>query len=285
MADPPPPGIDVDHVGRSPLRLLRSSMNKHKPKYMNIVPPGLFRGAVAPPYTWDARERDDWAYERPRRFGESTGDEDVLGKAPTPAPQVDPRKARILAIKTQLNQLRLELKQLLARQHMLVQAGKTHLAAKTPVGVESLDRSALRLFEDDAEDILGPKVHKPIKRPGFVGPAETHKGMTWINRLDRRSKTSAPLGLSRSPLTSISRQRRQERKQTLAGHIGPQRTVGAAPPQSPEIIQIHNQIQQKRAQIANLVNELKQLRMQSAAAHESVGLIPNRRSGLRLLLK
>lgn len=263
-------------------------MNKHKPKYMNIVPPGLFRGAVAPPYAWEPRERDDWAYENPRRarrpVAETFGDEDVLG-SPAPAQQrVDPRKARIQSIKVQIEKLRGEVQQLVARQHELVQAGKAHIAPKVPVGVEDLYRCGLRLFEYGDEDILGPKTHTPAKKLNLGGPAETHKGMTWISKLDRRAHATGPIGLGRTPIASINSKRRQQRKQAVAGHLGAPRTVGPAPTQSPEIIQIHAQIQQKKTQISNLVNELRQIRMQGQT-QESTGLISNHRSCLRLLLK
>lgn len=289
IGDPPPQGVDVDAVGRVPLRLLRKTMNKHKPKYMNIVPPGLFRGAVAPPYSWEPRERDDWVYERPRRF-EDIDDSDILGpKAPPQTPKPNYRLSRVLVIRKQIEQLRDEISALMARQHQLVQAAKGHVSVgwskpvPQAVGAESLDRTGLRLVEDDAEDILGPKVHKPIKRPGIIGPAETSKGISWLNKLDRRSHATEPSGLSRTPIPSISRQRRNMRKQAVSSRLGPPRTVGPAPTQSPEIIQIHNQIQQKRMQISNLVNELRQLRMHGPA--ESAGLTSNHRSSLRLLLK
>ena len=74
VIDPPPPGIDpgsgprseVDTVNRTPLKLLRTTMNKHKPKFMKVVPPGQQRGAIAPPYTWDPQQRDDWEYKLPK---------------------------------------------------------------------------------------------------------------------------------------------------------------------------------------------------------------------------
>lgn len=72
--DPPPPGTDpgsgprseVDTVNRTPLKLLRTTMNKHKPKFMKIVPPGQQRGTISPPYTWEPQQRDDWEYKLPK---------------------------------------------------------------------------------------------------------------------------------------------------------------------------------------------------------------------------
>jgi hypothetical protein len=73
VMDPPPPGTDlgsgprseVDTINRTPLKLLRTTMNKHKPKFMKVVPPGQQRGTIAPPYTWEPRQRDDWEYKLP----------------------------------------------------------------------------------------------------------------------------------------------------------------------------------------------------------------------------
>jgi hypothetical protein len=301
VIDPPPPGvepnIDVDTVNRSPLRLLRTTMNKHTPKFMKVVPPGQQRGSLAPPYTWNTLERDDWSYEQPkRRFSES--DEDILGpKDPPKRPRVDPRAARIDAIQGQLVRLRAEVKQLLARRHALVQAGKASLQKPQAVGVESLVRMRLLLLTE-AETPHGIWGTRPTvgdaRRSRFAhrDPALEKPGMQWLARLERRraQKDPEPYGLSRTPIRSISSKRRQERKRQLgrelaARGLAPPRPQTPAPAQSAEIISITKQLKQKHYEISNLVNELKQLRMQRKQAHESSGLSSNNRRRLSLLLK
>jgi len=158
VMDPAPPGTDpesgprseVDTVNRSPLRLLRTTMNQHQPKFMKIVPPGQQRGALAPPYAWNALERSDWGYESPKRrplhglkedeFGapspggqpETPADPRSAGAASAPKP-ADPRHARVDAIQKELQQLRQELHQLHSRKKEItdtIDAGKAHLKPK-----------------------------------------------------------------------------------------------------------------------------------------------------------
>lgn len=237
---------------------------------MNIVPPGLFRGAVAPPYAWEPRERDDWEYRAPLKF-KGRFDESAQPGVPT----INPLKARIDAIHQQIAKLREEVKQLLARQHMLVQAGKQQLAPK-PVapppaghwkGAPS-DPSGYPGHWGAQTEALARKpmvppigVAEPGERAGHELPSMWHqepKTNTMARQFfrERRKALNLPTGLSSKP---------------------------SAPSQSPEILQIHQQVAAKRQQIAMLVNQLKQLRAQTH--HESVGLTSNRRSCLRLLLK
>jgi len=171
IIDPPPPGTDpasgprseVDTVNRSPVRLLRTTMNKHKPKFMKIVPPGQQRGTIAPPYAWDALERDDWrfAMEKPSKLKEDDAyhqpSTDVspyrplashrekpkterLPKlpAPTSAPTSapDPRHQRVDEIHQEIAALKKELQGLHAKKKEfsnLVAGGKEHIKIK-PAG-------------------------------------------------------------------------------------------------------------------------------------------------------
>lgn len=152
VIDPPPPGTDpgsgprseVDTVNRTPVRLLRTTMRKHQPKFMKIVPPGQQRGTLAPPYAWDPLERDDWRFNmpKPRKLGEARHSTEVLPPQPPrpmsgpgsvrpprrgdtrrlPRPTApDPRKARVDAIHAELQKLKQEVQQLMARQHELHQ--------------------------------------------------------------------------------------------------------------------------------------------------------------------
>lgn len=153
VMDPAPPGTDpesgprseVDTVNRSPLRLLRTTMNKHQPKFMKIVPPGQQRGQLAPPYAWNALERSDWRYESPKRRplnGLKEGEFDATGAGghatpnagtATASKSADPRHARVEEIQKELHQLRQELHQLHARKKSItdtIAAGKAHLKRK-----------------------------------------------------------------------------------------------------------------------------------------------------------
>lgn len=108
VIDPPPPGTDpgsgqrseVDTVNRTPLRLLRTTMNKHKPKFMKVVPPGQQRGSIAPPYTWDPQQRDDWEYKlpKPSKLGECLDHNN--------APSTYHRSAHVNAIHEDLDRIR-----------------------------------------------------------------------------------------------------------------------------------------------------------------------------------
>lgn len=380
--DPPPQGVDVDAVGRVPLKLLRTTMNKHKPKFMNIVPPGLFRGALAPPYSWEPRERDDWEYRTPRRFKTEAAQPGL--------PAINPQKARIDAIHSQLMKLREEVRQLVAKQHMLVQAGKQHMATKPatpppaghwkgapsdPSGYpghwgahgESLVRSGLKMLSesDDStipefkkvplggynlacpycEQVMGDKdfsfkfddatklwehCGKPIRPTAeqreqaanfsrMLSPVSEDRAALKLlvekrdpADLDELSRPPAqqperpaqqaqrapkpvvpPIGVAepgeraghelpsvgQEPRTNtLFRQFTRDRRRALNMPLGLSQGR-SAPPQSAELLQIHQQIMAKRQQIAMLVNQLKQLRSQSPH-HESSNL----RSGLRLLL-
>lgn len=242
----------------------------------------MVRGSIAPPYTWAPRERDDWEYRSPLKtnhYGESVG----LQQGAPP----DPAKARIDSLRQQIAKLREEIKQLMDRQRTLVQSGKQHLTPKppvaptghwkgsahagypepksrtwgAPVGLESLTRSGLKLTEAQ----ISPPIqfatpedpHIPAKIPMPRGPNMQQK-MNKRERWSQLSSPKAPSGLSNRP---------------------------AAPPQSAELIRLHQQIKSKRDQIAMLVDQLRRIRMQGRSQHESTGLVLNRRNCLRLLLK
>jgi len=128
--EPPPPGIEVDTINRMPLRLLKRTMNKHVPKRMNIVPPGQQRGIMAPPYTWDALERDDWKYDLPDPRSKRKLKEALPGHpAPHPAAP-DPKRARVDAIVKEIAQLRAAVVDLHSKKkaiHDLIDQGKQHI--------------------------------------------------------------------------------------------------------------------------------------------------------------
>jgi len=319
LGDPPPPGIDVDNVNREPLRLLRRTMNKHVPKRLKIVPPGLQRGMLAPPYAWDALERDDWKYELPKRSALSTLKEALPGRpaarpaphampkpaphqapkpaaphpaapaAPKPPKAPDPRTARVVAITNEIARLRGEIQQLMAHQKQLTQAGKAALAKRpsfdphASVQIGGV-RNPLRIKEAFERKPTDDEVTARIKKH-TPGPAERAGGMRWINRLGR--ERDEPLGL-RNP---TSRDRRQTRKADserlyVQRQQDQEKRAHAQPPQqSAQIIAVHGQIAQKQQQIAGLVNELKQLRMQMKQTHESYRLTSNNMRRLSLLLK
>lgn len=302
IIDPPPPGIDpgagarseVDTVNRRPLRLLRSAMNKHKPKFMRVVPPGQARGTMAPPYAWDPAERDDWRYEQPRKIKEDHS-LDALGAPPAAAAQstkFDFRTARRQFITRRIQQLKSELSPLLMRRHELEIAGRAHLQSRL-AAVEDLQRSPLVILEGQTEPPLGiPGLHTTRTASGIKrhvrGPAEEDPG--WLAKLERRraQQHPAPLGLSRNPLRSINRQRRVERVKKLTPVLGPRPEPSiakpASPPQSGEIISLTNRINQIQAEIDNLEKELATLKATTPVG-ESIRLGSNNLRRLSLLLK
>ena len=279
------PRAEVDTVNRSPLRLLRTTMNNHKPKFMRVVPPGQYRGSLAPPYAWDPKERDDWRYEAefstqplppkppaslegPTRHPARRGDTRRLPKP------MDPRRARINAINQELNQLRMEVKQLLARQKAAVAQGKQQVAATAkqfapnPEGapMEELSRSSLRLLEAEDDD------YTPFGIPRRTGDAPRPG---W-----HRNPHDSPLPMpTRSELKSAAQMRDLRQRGIPTG------LRNQPPKASAELIAIHKELQQKRAQIHQLTQELQQLRQQMKMQHESVRLSSNNLRRLGLLLQ
>jgi len=286
---------EVDTVNRAPLKLLRTTMNKHKPKFMKVVPPGQQKGAIAPPYAWNGRERDDWEYKtaKPKSMweGEFSSGEfgtslDALSK-PLPKPVgspvgspgegSDPGKARIAALQARKKQIADEVTRLEARRHELVQAGKIKL--QRPVAAESLKRATLISLREagdyDPEEYVRQRsdaeFERDLSRPAR-GPADT-QGMRWLakrERSDRREAdpNAAPLGLSRTPIRSISSRRRQARKQQIRqGYddrgLTPGRPARGAPPESAELISIQKQLEQKKRELSDLTNQIAQLRKQA----------------------
>ena len=142
-------------------------MNKHKPKFMKIVPPGLMKGSIAPPYAWDGIERGDWSYEPPKRkplkgLGEGEFDHP---KAPNPSPLGHPAQmqrqqgggsggaatatnpatagqhARVDAIHAEIKQIRADITKLMTHkqkltqdEHGLRQKAKTELQQRQKYG-------------------------------------------------------------------------------------------------------------------------------------------------------
>jgi uncharacterized coiled-coil protein SlyX len=230
----------------------------------------------------------------------------------------NPAKARIDAIHQQITALREEVKQLLAKQRMLVQAGKQHLAGTSagpatpppaghwkgsspdPSGYpghwgahgESLSRLGLRLLGEkrdptDLDALAGPAEPEqpepaPVnKRPKpRVPPLGRDEHGQELAEPGERAGHELPSFGSEPRANTMFKQFTRERRRALNLPLGLKKS---APSQSPEIIQIHQQIAAKRQQITTLVNQLKQLRSQTH--HESAGLTHNRRSCLRLLLK
>lgn len=301
VIDPPPPGTDpgsgpraeVDTVGRTPLRLLRTTMARHKPKFMKIVPPGQQRGTIAPPYTWDTLERPDWRYETPVRSGLRMGEGEfdaprppkpkpigqpkapgATATAPKPHPagqrQNDPRHARVAQIHDEIQRLRAEIHQLMARQKVAV--GQAHQQARQ-IGqqfnpdyhqqrrTESLSRTTLRLVEADYTPLgirRGPTDPPHPKHDSFASPdpVMTPDERREAQRLEKLRKMGVPTGLR------------------------PQ-----APKASFEVLNIHREIQAKRQKIQQLTQELKQLRQQMQSRQESAGLTSNNLRRQSLLLK
>lgn len=314
VIDPPPPGTDpnsgprseVDTVNRSPLRLLKTTMNKHKPKFMKIVPPGQQRGSLAPPYAWNPLERDDWRYNmrKPSKLGEADYTTDVLPpsqefkslsaprnrpkkgdtrrlprpnfakpSAPKPAPSApDPRQARIAAIHQEIKGLRAQVKQLLARQHELVQQGKQQMSKhagqfgstfKDKPQIESLSRTQLRIVEGGDYTPIGiPRRSGDAPRPGW--------------HIDPHS-TKLPMN-SREQNLQIMHDRNLRSQGIPTG-------LTNQPQQSGQIIAIHKELAQKKARIDQLTQELHQLSQQAKAKLESIGLATNNLSRVNLLLK
>jgi cell division protein FtsB len=123
-------------------------MNKHKPKFMKIVPPGQQKGTIAPPYAWDGLERSDWSYEYPKRrplkgLGEGESDHPAAPKpAPLPgahhssasqhaggtatAPKPNSgRHARVDAIQAEIKQIRADIEKLTQHKQKLTQDAHT----------------------------------------------------------------------------------------------------------------------------------------------------------------
>lgn len=304
--DPPPPGVDpgsgpraeVDTVNRSPLRLLRTTMYKHQPRFMKVVPPGQQPGVMAPPYTWVPRERDDWRYELPKRtpLRSKSISEDAKSATQEKRDPSNPSEERITALIQQRAKLRSDLQQLINRLHELTAAGRAHLnLPKTQASFESLARTPLRsIHEAQSSKPLGIELDPEEKRTErslpqlstSLGPAAKKGGTRWI--VDLEKKRTKPLGLSRTPLRSLSRKRREERKQKIVSKLfapqeaEPKKPKPSPPPQSEEIISLHKQIEEKRIELARLGNEIKQLRMQAKKSFESAGFNPNYRSTLLL---
>ncbi len=317
LIDPPPPGVDpqsgprseVDTVNRSPLHLLRTTMNKHKPKIMKIVPPGQQRGALAPPYAWEPRERDDWKYalSQPKSgLKEAQGEFStrvVPPRAPKPLEHpsggfntprrgdtrrlkrpVDPRHTRVEQIRAELQKLHQEVRALMARQRDLVQQGKRQLttqpASSTPQGS----------FKGTGSS-----------DPGHWGPREA----LCRSELFLVEADYTPFGIQRGPGDDphpsaegtpelakdekgpdvLRREFFRERRARLNLPLGlsPKKEP---PKQSAEIIQIHQRVAQAQARIHQLTQELQQLRQQMRTAKsESVGLGSNNIHRTVLLLK
>ena len=293
VLDPPPPGTgdpgagprsEVDTTNRSPIRLLRTTMSKHKPKFMKTVPPGQQRGSLAPPYAWGSIERDDWAYDAPKRSRLNGLKEGEFSKAAPASPggpskppvhsamahpkPVDPRHARVEAITQELKQLHQEMTQLFAQQKTAAAQGKTQserigkqFAPTTHPG-EALERTGLRLIEAAAYTPLG------IERDENDPPHPDYDAH--IQPLPMRTKEQ----------DAEAKNLRNLRSRGIPVGLRPQ-----APQASFELIRIHKEMAAKRARITALSQELKQLHMQMRQSHESTGLRSNNLRRLSLLLK
>jgi len=284
-ASTPPPGmgdeagqrIEVDSVNRGPLRLLRTTMNKHKPKFMKVVPPGQQRGMIAPPYAWDGRERDDWEYKLDKPIGE--------GEFDAPKPK-DPRHARVDALHAELQQLKAEVHQLMSKQHELVQRGKSELGQRqkyAPGAGHTMafgpkGKSDYITFREDPA-----RTQEESSTPFGVRPSDE-----WgIPTRNRRFKTSNQDFVS--PMVDVKGRARTAADNALLQrhHSSGQakRDFATAPGSSAELIGVHQQLKQKRARIEQLTQELRQLRQQMKLSHESAGLNSNNLHRLSLLLK
>ena len=290
-SDPPPPGIDVDNVNRIPLRLLKKTMGKRPIKRLKIVPPGRQRGELAPPYTWNAIEREDWKYElpKPKHIAEGefkssapthpsfTSDHPVSGTSTNP----DPRHARVDAIHKEIAELRKKVADLNHQAQELTQAGKASLAQRPAYDPESAVRIGDHKSSVRIGEALGDYPHTP-------GPADSAGGMTWANSLEKSRER--PLGL-RNKTSRDYRQTRKadsERLQVQRQHDQERRHHAQQPTQSAQIISIHRDIAQKHKRIEALTGELEKLQLQikqSQPHHESYRLTSNNLPRLSLLLK
>lgn len=281
-ASTPPPGTggeagqrsEVDTVNRSPLRLLRTTMNKHKPKFMKVVPPGQQVGTIAPPYAWDARERDDWQYKlnKPKAMWEGEFDNPAAGGPPTPSPQTtpqpkDPRHARVDAIHAELQQLHAEVRQLMARRRQLTQAGKAELQQRPKYTPKPSHELAIGPRPGSGKYIT---LDEPVGTLKSEAQETPPLGLRSSGRFDRRT-----LRRGAADEELLKRHRETEAKRE---HAKP-------PQQSAEIIGITNQLKQKHARIDQLTQELQQLRQQLKQTHESTRLSSNNLHRLSLLLK
>lgn len=341
-ATSPPPGmgdeagmrVEVDTVNRSPLKLLRTTMNKHKPKFMKIVPPGQQRGVIAPPYAWDARERDDWEYKtaKPKtvREGEFDTPSLVLGGSPTARSSPDPKDAlhaRIDAIHTQIKQIEAAAKGLVARKHQLLQQGlagmrlpqaqpgattappTTHFQGikgggmvDTPGDVPSEIEPETRAPEAVRQKAISGRLPSWQRRRQASGPVEALVRSKL--RILSAAEDYTPYGIQRRegdpghaksdtdhddwkiPDTLGAERLRQRReKLDMPQGLSWRMKSGEARGHGAEIIDLTDQIKQRRLQVDELHQELATLRNQiRQQAHESIGL-SNNLYRISLLLK
>ena len=121
---------------RSPLRLMGQDGKPLKKRWVKVLPPGQFP-AMAPPYSWEPHEREDWVYHP---GGDTTG---KFPKAKrhfetrffssslllieldvTKSALADPAKQQIIQLHTKAQMLRQQIAQLRQQAHQLVQTHK-----------------------------------------------------------------------------------------------------------------------------------------------------------------
>lgn len=326
-ATTPPPGMgdeagqraEIDTINRSPLHLLRTTMNKHKPKFLKIVPPGQQVGTIAPPYTWDGRERDDWAFklDKPKNMREGefdapkppkphslrTGSSTATAAAPKPAAASqaakpaspppspaqpaakapDPRHARVDAINAELKQLHQDVAQLMAKQHELTQQGKSELQQR-PNYKQDPEREVFvgnRPGSGRYLTLPAPLPQQESETPRGIRPGDDRS----LPELDRR-KPTGKWGSPSQERKTVQRNRADAELLRRHRDSGEAKRDYARPPQSSfALINVHQQLAQKHARIQQLTQELKQLRQQMQMTHESRRLRDNNLHRLSLLLK
>jgi seryl-tRNA synthetase len=236
---------------------------------------------MAPPYAWDAIEREDWKYDLPKPKHMAEGE--FKSSPPThpsftsstahPSPGArDHRHDRVDAIHKEIAELRKKVAELNHQSQQLTQAGKDSLSQRPAYDPQS----AVRIGE-----ALGDYPHTP-------GPADSAGGMTWVNNLEKPREQ--PLGLRKKTSRDYRQIRKSdsERLQVQRQHDQGRRHHAQPPPQSAQLIGVHQQIDQKQKQIDSLNDELEGLLRQikqSQPHHESYRLTSNNLPRLSLLLK
>jgi hypothetical protein len=140
VANPAPAGTGRNAgPARSPLRLMGQDRRPMKKRFIKAIPPGQFP-ALAPPYSWEPHEREDWNYvpigdttgrfKRPTRKIESSFFSrkymlvELQFKRTPGVALPDPTKQQVQQLHVRAKMVRDQIAQLRAQAHQIVQAHK-----------------------------------------------------------------------------------------------------------------------------------------------------------------
>lgn len=300
VANPAPAGTGPNAgPARSPLRILGQDRRPMKKRFIKVIPPGQFP-AMAPPYSWEPHEREDWTVQpegdttgkppRAKRKIESSFFRskfmllELELRRPHPAIN-DPAKQQIQQLHVKAKLIRDQIAQLRAQAQQLVQAHKQKMqqaqqfktGERLQQGIQTQQVSRERDTTQRAA-WRGAKVapaiqkYRTMQRP--VGEADEHEPLglegghqTYTPTPERQLRLRPPAAYSQNPAKAARQAGAWFRS------VGKPKPAGADPigltthaqkqpadPQTQQLISVHQRVAQLRQQLAGIMDQIRTLR-------------------------